>query len=62
MAAFLIGDFCNKIGTKRTSRNVYSLSAFEGEADVACENMQEKRRPPIGGRSKFFLGVSIRPR
>jgi hypothetical protein len=32
--ASFLGDFCNKIGTKQTYKDVYCLVRFRGEADV----------------------------
>jgi hypothetical protein len=31
----ITADFCNKIGTKRTSESTQPMSAFGGKADIA---------------------------
>ena len=35
--ASLLGDFCNKIGTKRTSPDDLLFVRFWGEADLHCQ-------------------------
>src|SRR5215475_14202381 len=59
--AFLIGDFCNKIGTSRTSRDVRFESAKWAKADIGRLRLIEPDEPRDENKfprpEKIFLGT-----
>src|SRR5262245_34193695 len=61
-----INDFCNKIGTKRTIRGAWDLSAFGGKADISQAHSQRVPCSPSfdfsGGRTSWRPANFIAPR